>query len=106
MSFGDLGETDQMEIGAGQHGEGGGVRVPMASSKETIALVAPKLVDHLGLQKGDKAFAMINGCGATIMMEMLILYKDLVEYLEGIGVEVVANMVGEILTVQEAAGFR
>ena len=29
MSFGDLGETDLMEIGAGQHGEGGGVRVPM-----------------------------------------------------------------------------
>ncbi len=25
MSFGDLGETDMMEIGAGQHGEGGGV---------------------------------------------------------------------------------
>ena len=28
MSFGDLGETDLMEIGAGQHGEGGGVRLP------------------------------------------------------------------------------
>ena len=34
MSFGDLGETDMMEIGAGQHGEGGGVRVPMMSSKD------------------------------------------------------------------------
>ena len=42
-SFGDLGETDQMEIGAGQHGEGGGVRVPMASSKETIAIIAEPL---------------------------------------------------------------
>lgn len=28
MSFGDLGETDLMEIGAGQHGEGGGVPGP------------------------------------------------------------------------------
>lgn len=106
MSFGDLGETDQMEIGAGQHGEGGGVRVPMASSQETIGMVAPKLVEALDLKKGDKAFVMINGCGATTMMEMLILYKDAVEYLEGIGVEVVANMVGEILTVQEAGGFQ
>lgn len=106
MSFGDLGETDQMEIGAGQHGEGGGVRVPMASSKETVGLIAPRLVEHIGLQSGDKAFVMINGCGATTMMEMLILYKDTVEYLEGLGVQVVANMVGEILTVQESGGFQ
>ena len=106
MSFGNLGETDEMEIGAGQHGEGGGVRVPMASSKDTIAQVAPKLVEAIDLKAGDKAFVMINGCGATTMMEMLILFKDACEYLEGMGVEVVANMVGEILTVQEAGGFQ
>jgi len=106
MSFGNLGETDQMEIGAGQHGEGGGVRVKMMSSKDTVAAVAPKLVEHLGLKKGDRAFVMINGCGATTMMEMLVLYKDTVAYLNKLGVEVVANMVGEILTVQEAAGFQ
>ncbi len=106
MSFGDLGETDQMEIGAGQHGEGGGVRVPMASSAETVALIAPKLADHVGLTEGDKAFVMINGCGATTLMEQLILFKDTVAYLRGRGVEVVASMVGEILTVQESGGFQ
>ena len=106
MSFGDLGETDLMEIGAGQHGEGGGVRVPMMSSKETVETIAPKLCDHIGLKEGDDAFVMINGCGATTNMEMLILFKDTVEYLKGRGVNVVANMVGEILTVQEAAGFQ
>ena len=106
MSFGDLGETDQMEIGAGQHGEGGGVRVPMASAKETIGLIAEPLCAKLGLQAGDKAFVMVNGCGATTMMEMLVLFKDTVEFLNAKGVEVVGNMVGEILTVQEAAGFQ
>lgn len=106
MSFGDLGETDMMEIGAGQHGEGGGARVPMMNSKETIREVAPLLIEATNLKKGDKAFVMVNGCGATTMMEMLILYKDTVEYLNESGIEVVANMVGEILTVQEAAGFQ
>lgn len=106
MSFGDLGETDQMEVGAGQHGEGGGVRVPMASSKDTIALIAEPLCAKLGLKAGDKAFVMVNGCGATTMMEMLVLFKDAVEFLNAKGIEVVANMVGEILTVQEAAGFQ
>ena len=106
MSFGDLGETDQMEVGAGQHGEGGGVRVPMATSKDTIALIAEPLCAKLGLKDGDKAFVMVNGCGATTMMEMLVLFKDTVEFLKAKGIEVVANMVGEILTVQEAAGFQ
>ena len=106
MSFGDLGETDLMEIGAGQHGEGGGVRVPMLSSKETIATIAKPLSEKIGLTSGDKAFVMINGCGATTMMEMLVLYKDAVEYLEAQGVKVVGNMGGEILTVQEAGGFQ
>jgi len=106
MSFGDLGETDLMEIGAGQHGEGGGVRVPMMSAKETIATIGEPLCAKLGLQAGDKAFVMVNGCGATTMMEMLVLFKDTVEFLNAKGIEVVANMVGEILTVQEAAGFQ
>ena len=106
MSFGDLGETDLMEIGAGQHGEGGGVRVPMMSSKETVATIAEALCKNLELKAGDKTFVMINGCGATTMMEMLVLFKDTVEFLNAKGVEVVANMVGEILTVQEAAGFQ
>lgn len=106
MSFGDLGETDLMEIGAGQHGEGGGIRVPMLSSKDTVATVAEALSARLGLAAGDKAFVMINGCGATTMMELLVLYKDTVEFLKAKGVEVVGNMVGEILTVQEAGGFQ
>ena len=74
MSFGDLGETGLMEIGAGQHGEGGGVRVPMKSSKETVATVADALCKKLELKAGDKALVMINGCGATTMMEMLVLF--------------------------------
>ena len=98
--------TDMMEIGAGQHGEGGGVRVPMMSSKDTVATVAETLSNKLQLKSGDKAFVMINGCGATTMMEMLVLFKDTVEFLRAKGVEVVASMVGEILTVQEAGGFQ
>ena len=106
MSFGDLGETDLMEIGAGQHGEGGGVRVAVKFSKETVATVAEALCRNLELKDGDRAFVMINGCGATTMMEMLVLFKDTVEFLKEKGVEVAASMVGEILTVQEAGGFQ
>ena len=40
------------------------------------------------------------------MMEMLVLFKDTVEFLKAKDIEVVASMVGEILTVQEAGGFQ
>jgi dihydroxyacetone kinase-like protein len=39
-------------------------------------------------------------------MELLICYKDCVAYLKALGIEVVANYVGELLTVQEQAGFQ
>lgn len=104
-SFGDLGDVD-VEIGMGQHGEGGGGRQPLKTAKETIEIMAKSLVDDIPLKKGDKAFVMVNGSGATTLMEMFILYKDCVEYLESLGIEVVANMVGEVLTVQEQAGFQ
>lgn len=103
--FGDLGDVD-MEIGMGQHGEGGGGRQPLKTARETIEIMANALVKDIPLARGDKAFVMINGSGATTLMEMWILYKDCVHYLESLGIEVVANMVGEILTVQEQAGFQ
>lgn len=103
--FGDLGDID-MEIGMGQHGEGGGGRQPLKTAKETIEIMANALVKDIPLAKGDKVFVMVNGSGATTLMEMWILYKDCVHYLESLGIEVVANMVGEILTVQEQAGFQ
>jgi dihydroxyacetone kinase-like protein len=103
--FGDLGDDD-MEIGMGQHGEGGGGRQRMKTAKETIEIMANALVKDIPLVSGDKAFVMINGSGATTLMEMYILYKDCVKYLESLGISVVANMVGELLTVQEQAGFQ
>ena len=103
--FGDLGDID-MEIGMGQHGEGGGGRQPMKTAKETVEIMANALIEDIPLKKGDKVFVMVNGSGATTLMEMWILYKDCVHYLESLGIEVVANMVGEILTVQEQAGFQ
>ena len=105
VAFGDLGDVD-MEIGMGQHGEGGGGRQPLKTARETIEIMANALVKDIPLVSGDKAFVMINGSGATTLMEMFILYKDCYHYLENLGIKVVANMVGEILTVQEQAGFQ
>lgn len=48
---------------------------------------------------------IVNGVGATTLMEQLIVFRKCCHYLAEKGIEVVANIVGEVLTVQEMAGF-
>lgn len=103
--FADLGDID-MEIGMGQHGEGGGGRQPMKSADETVEIMMGALLKDLNIKTGEKLMVIINGSGGTTLMEQLILFRGCVKYLEKLGIEVVANMVGEILTVQEQAGFQ
>ena len=97
---------DDMEIGMGQHGEGGGGRMTMKSARETAAIMTQALLDDLSINEGEEVMLIVNGSGATTLMEQLIVFKDCVEYLKGKGVKVVASHVGELLTVQEAAGFQ
>ncbi|MEG0177177.1 dihydroxyacetone kinase subunit DhaK [Anaerorhabdus sp.] len=103
--FADLGDED-MEIGMGQHGEGGGGRQKMKTADETIEIMMNALVKDLDITSGEKVMVIVNGSGATTLMEMLILYRSSVNYLKNLGIEVVANWVGEVLTVQEQAGFQ
>ena len=97
---------DEMEIGMGQHGEGGGGRMKLKTAAETAAIMTDALVKDLGLKAGEQVMVVVNGTGSTTLMEQLIVFKDVVRHLEGKGIEVVANHVGELLTVQEQAGFQ
>lgn len=101
----ELGD-DEMEIGMGQHGEEGGGRQPMKSADETAKIMVNALVKDIGIQSGEKVMLFINGSGATTLMEQLIVYRAAAKELETQNIEVVANWVGEILTVQEQAGFQ
>ena len=78
-------EDGMMEVGMGQHGEGGG---------------------GLDVKSGEKLMVIINGSGATTLMEQLIVFRKCHKYLAEKGIEVVASHVGELLTVQETAGFQ
>lgn len=101
----ELGE-DEMEIGMGQHGEGGGGRQPMKSADETAEIMLNALMKDLDIKSGEKVMLIINGSGATTLMEQLIVYRRCEQLLKEKGVEIVANYVGELLTVQEQAGFQ
>jgi dihydroxyacetone kinase-like protein len=104
-SFADLGE-DEMEVGMGQHGEGGGGRQKMATADETAVIMAEALVKDLDLKSGENVMVIVNGTGATTIMEMLLVFRRVHKYLSEKGIKIVANWVEEVLTVQEQAGFQ
>ena len=97
---------DEMEVGMGQHGEGGGGTMKLKTADETATLMMDALLADLQVKSGEKLLLIINGSGATTLMEQLIVFRKCYKYLETKGIAVAANMVGEILTVQETAGFQ
>lgn len=99
-------EDYEMEIGMGQHGEGGGGRMKMMSADETAEIMLNKLLEDLDIIAGEKLMLIINGSGSTTLMELLIVFRKCAKILKDRGIELVANYVGELLTTQETAGFQ
>lgn len=105
MVISELGENE-MEIGMGQHGEGGGGRMEMKSADETAEIMTQALIKDLDIKDGEKVMLIVNGSGATTLMEMLIVYRKCHKILQEKNIEVLSNHVGELLTTQETAGFQ
>jgi len=97
---------DEMEIGMGQHGEAGGGRSKILTADETAERMVAELIKATGVKSGDCAMLLINGTGATTLMEMLIVYRKAGKVLEAQGVVLTNGWCGEILTVQEMGGFQ
>ena len=99
-------DDDEMEIGMGQHGEAGTGRSKMMSADETAATMIAPLLGAVKAETGDKLYVMVNGAGATTLMELLIIFRRVKQILDNKGIEIAKAHVGEFLTVQEMAGFQ
>lgn len=99
-------DDNEMEIGTGQHGEASGQKTSLKSADETAELMLSMLLEHVPFRKGDKALVLVSGSGSTTLMELLIVYRKVYSLLKQRGIEVDARWVGEIMTVQETAGFQ
>ena len=97
---------DEMEIGMGNHGEGGGGRRKMMSADETAEIMLNVLLKDLSIKSGEKLMLILNSVGATTLMELFIIYRKCEQLLKSKSIEIVANYIGELLTVQEQAGFQ
>ncbi len=97
---------DEMEIGMGQHGEAGTGKSKMMTANETADIMITQLSKAVDAKSGDKLLVMLNGTGATTLMELYIVFRRVKEFLADKGIEVARSLVGEYLTVQEMAGFQ
>jgi phosphoenolpyruvate---glycerone phosphotransferase subunit DhaK len=95
---------DEMEIGIGIHGEPGRYREKLAPVAQVVERLATAVVDDLPLQSGDRVLAFVNGMGGTPLIELYIVYRELHRFLDGRGIRIERNLIGDYITSLEMAG--
>ncbi len=99
----DIGK-DEMEMGVGIHGEPGRRRMNMKSASEISELMISAIIDDLGPQGTQNAIVLVNGLGATPLLELYLLYDCARDQLEKRDVKIARSLVGNYVTSLEMAG--
>ena len=101
----DLGE-EEMCIGMGQHGEAGTERLSMKSADDTADLMLHRLLDDLAVEAGEELLVIVNGAGATTLMELFIVFRRIHKVLSDKNIKIARSLIDEFITTQEQAGFQ
>src|SRR5438105_170699 len=81
----DIG-ADEMEMGVGIHGEPGRRRVKLKPAREIVEEMVTAIAGDLGTDAKGDAILLVNGFGATPLMELYLLYNDARSFLEKRGI--------------------
>jgi dihydroxyacetone kinase-like protein len=97
-------DDGEMEIGIGIHGEPGRYREPIAPASQVVERLATAIVDDLPYESGDRVLAFVNGMGGTPLIELYVVYRELHRFLEGRGITISRQLIGNYITSLEMAG--
>ena len=95
---------DEIEIGMGIHGEPGINRCKITEADEITSTLLEKIIVDLPFGKGDEVAVLVNGLGATPLMELYIVNKKISEICAEKGIKIYRTYVGEYMTALEMAG--
>ena len=96
---------DEVEVGIGIHGEPGRRREKLAPVDDMAEWLVSPIVSDLGLTRGDRVLAFVNGMGGTPLIELYIAFNSVAKILGGQGISIGRSLVGNYITSLEMAGF-
>ena len=95
---------EEMEVGIGIHGEPGTHREALKTADEIADMLLEKILADIDYS-GSEVAVMINGAGATPLMELYIVNNRVADILAEKGIKVYKTFVGEYMTSLEMEGF-
>ncbi|MFT4107358.1 MAG: dihydroxyacetone kinase subunit DhaK [Lacrimispora sp.] len=95
---------DEMEVGIGIHGEPGTHREALKPADEIVDLLLEQILADIDYT-GSEVAVMINGAGATPLMELFIINNRVADVLKEKNIHVYKTFVGEYMTSIEMQGF-
>jgi dihydroxyacetone kinase-like protein len=94
---------DEIEIGVGIHGEPGRRRAKMTDADTLARDMTAAILDDLGAGSGE-VLLLVNGFGATPLMELYVMYHAARAKIEARGMTVSRSLVGNYVTALDMAG--
>ena len=96
---------DEIEYGIGIHGEPGYRKESMQPSCQLAEELTGKLLEAFEAKAGERYALLINGMGATPLMEQYVFANDVASILGDAGLDVVYRKLGNYMTSIDMAGL-
>jgi dihydroxyacetone kinase-like protein len=95
---------DEIEVGVGIHGEPGRRREKLQGADALADEMVGAILDDLGGDTAENVLLVVNGFGATPLMELYLMYNCARRVLAARGVSVARSLVGNYVTSLDMAG--
>ena len=95
---------DEVEFGIGIHGEPGRARGALAPAADLVGHALDAVLADLD-PGGDPVLVLVNGMGATPLIELYVAMGEAASQLAGRGVNMVRSLVGNYVTSLDMSGF-
>ena len=96
---------DEIEYGIGIHGEPGYRKESMQPSRQLAEELTGKLLEAFEAKAGERYALLINGMGATPLMEQYVFANDVASILEDAGLDVAYKKLGNYMTSIDMSGL-
>src|SRR5699024_4115386 len=99
-------EEDEIEFGVGIHGEPGYRREKLQPSKDLAKELVDRLKEEFQWQQGDQFAVLVNGMGATPLMEQFVFMNDVKKLLvDEEGLNLSFRKIGDYMTSIDMEGL-